>query len=74
MRYLLLCGAGLGNVVEGTVSMSVLYLFSYVAGNTMSQLLSVWEGVHPLKWVGYPLKCNVHPCKSFLSGLVMGSI
>ena len=43
-RYPLVWGVGMGNVVYGTVSLSVLYLFPYVDGNTMSQMMYVWRG------------------------------
>ena len=40
----------------------------------MSQMLSIWGVVHPLKWVGNPWKCAVHPRKSLLSGFGMGPV
>ena len=40
VRYPLVWGVGVRNVFYGTVSMSVLYFFSYIAGNTMYQLLN----------------------------------
>ena len=64
----------MGNVISGTVSLSVLYFPSYVYGNTMSQMLSIWGGAHPLKLVGHPLKFAVRPRKSFLSDLGVGSV
>ena len=45
-----------------------------MACNIMSQHLSVLGGVHPLKWVGHPLKCDVRPQKSLLSVIGLGSV
>ena len=56
VMYLFVWDVGVGNFVYGTVYLSVLYLFSYVSGDTISQMMSVWGGVHPLKWVVQPLK------------------
>ena len=74
MRYPLVWGVGVGNIVHGTRSLSVLYLFSYVAENTISQLLYVLGGTHPLKWVGHPLKCAVHRWKYLLYALGVGPV
>ena len=39
VRYLLVWGVGVGKFCLGTVSLSVLYFFFYMAGNTMYHLL-----------------------------------
>ena len=57
----------------GYRSLSVLYFLFYVAGNTLSQLKSVWGGAHPLKWVWHPLKCAVPPSEVFVFYFLSGA-
>ena len=69
-------GCRCGELLLGyCLSVCPIYFFSFMAGNTMSQMLYVWGGgVHPMKWVGHPIKCAVQYWKALLSILGVGPV